>query len=133
MTNEEIEKIDEMIELLEAYKRGEEIQYLNRLAGMNDPIWQGCADPNWNFAAVRYRIAPRKPSINWDHVSDKINWIAVNINKKGFGYNKKPVCGQVSWHTICRFWYGLEPFSSFDPGNCDWKDSLVKRPGYEGE
>lgn len=23
--------------------------------------------------------------------------------------------------------------ASFTPGTCDWKDSLVMRPGYEGE
>lgn len=27
----------------------------------------------------------------------------------------------------------LSVFASYHPGTCDWKDSLVMRPGYEGE
>lgn len=49
--------IDEMLEVLNAYKRGEKIEYYN------DAIdrWWAADDPSWDFAEFKYRIAKPEP------------------------------------------------------------------------
>ncbi len=85
-----------------------------------------------------YRISPTKPSINWDHVHP--DYVAMATNKGGFthlisitnivpiGYGWKTADNTVLENCTSAF-----PFASFKPGTCDWKDSLVVRPGYEEE
>ena len=48
--------LDEMIEVLTAYKNGEKIE-----CGYNDTNhWTPCNEPPWNFSITDYRIAPKK-------------------------------------------------------------------------
>ena len=49
--------IDEMIAVLEAFKRGEKIECFTRIH--ND--WRPVDEPSWNFGNINYRIAPTKP------------------------------------------------------------------------
>lgn len=46
--------IDEMIEVLEAYKAGKEIQ------AWCGEGWKDCPTPNWVFNAIKYRVKPKK-------------------------------------------------------------------------
>ena len=48
--------IDDMIAVLEAAKRGEEIQWLN----LSDDMWVTWKHKVFNFADYTYRIAPKK-------------------------------------------------------------------------
>lgn len=70
-----------------------------------------------------------KPSINWDHVSKDYNYLAED--KDGFVclYKSKPIIGTSEW--LSENFHRAAGFASFKPGTCDWKDSLVVRPGYE--
>ena len=68
-----------------------------------------------------------KPSIDWSHVSPEYNYLAQDSNGKGYLCGKNP-----SRHTLA--WVMESPyirattFTSYVPGTCDWKDSLVERP-----
>jgi hypothetical protein len=70
-----------------------------------------------------------KPSIDWDQVPAEFNAMATDRGTTTWLYEKAPTLGINTWWEV-----GLEHpahyFSSFTPGTCDWKDSLVLRPGY---
>jgi hypothetical protein len=71
-----------------------------------------------------------KPSINWDHVGGEFNTMATDEGGLTFLHEDPPTLGSNLWH--CLGWIQLaNDFTSFTPGTCDWKDSLVLRPGYE--
>ena len=71
--------------------------------------------------------AATKPSIDWSHVSPEYNYLARDSNGLGYLCGKNP-------HRVDRTWSMEAPyisattFTSYIPGTCDWKDSLVKRP-----
>lgn len=46
--------VDEMIEVLEAFKEGKKIQYF--MGG----LWRDCTEPRWAFDSVKYRVKPEK-------------------------------------------------------------------------
>lgn len=81
-----------------------------------------------------YRITPKpaiKPSINWDYVAPKFNWLARDKVGKSLLCYSKPVIKR-------GYWLGLmgvsaDCFASYSPGDCPWEESLVCRPGYEGD
>ena len=71
-----------------------------------------------------------KPSINWDHVAPEYVAMATNGYRKTLLFCGVPEKVGESWLSE----YGSEvvrPFASFVPGTCDWRDSLVIRPGYK--
>ena len=49
--------IDQMLEVLNAYKRGEKIEYYNEVVDR----WWAADDPSWDFAKFKYRIAKPEP------------------------------------------------------------------------
>lgn len=72
-----------------------------------------------------------KPSINWDHVSPRFMYLACDGNgigilspfkmtPKGYGWGASISEENAFVNAGC--------FSSFEPGTCDWKESLIKRP-----
>ena len=71
--------------------------------------------------------AGTKPSIDWSHVSEDFQYLAMDDGGLHHLFVEEPELGEGEWTT-----YGLyilaEHFASFVPGTCDWKDSLVKRP-----
>ena len=71
--------------------------------------------------------AVTKPSIDWTHVSEDFKYLAMDESGLHHLFTEKPLRGTLQWCTnhpfIC-----AEHFTSFTPGTCDWKDSLVKRP-----
>ena len=71
-----------------------------------------------------------KPSINWSHVKDKYKWLAVNANGGADVFENEPKVDAVA-----AYWYNpkggcnkVNGLASYEPGTCDWCDSLVKRP-----
>ena len=69
-----------------------------------------------------------KPSIDWEHVDSKFNYLAEDANGDAFLYEKEP------FSTMTAFCNGggdvaeVFMFASYVKGTCDWKDSLIKRP-----
>ena len=69
-----------------------------------------------------------KPSIDWSHVNEDFQWLAMDDDGECYIYSGKPSRGgQQQWVSNLRLTVA-DHFASFTPGTCDWKDSLVKRP-----
>jgi hypothetical protein len=89
-----------------------------------------------------FRIAPKpvvKPSINWDHVSEKFVALAVDEDGTWVLYSGAPVADRDSFAYFGERALAVN-FASFIPGSFipskdgvveNWRDSLVFRPGYE--
>lgn len=68
-----------------------------------------------------------KPSIDWSHVSEEFQYLAMGEDGRGWLWVSKPAPFQDEWNGR-GVTAKAENFASFIPGTCDWKDSLVKRP-----
>lgn len=68
-----------------------------------------------------------KPSIDWDHVSEDFQYLAMDSSGLHHLFTEKPDPIDVEWTTHALYIYAGH-FASFTPGTCDWRDSLVKRP-----
>ena len=68
-----------------------------------------------------------KPSIDWSHVSEEFQYLAMDADGRCWLWVTKPAPFQEQW---CGDSLAVkaENFSSSIPGTCDWRDSLVKRP-----
>ena len=76
---------------------------------------------------VEITKATIKPSIDWSHVSSEFNYLVQDSDGEGYLCGEDPACVESGWgsesHYIC-----AGAFTSYEPGTCDWRDSLVKRP-----
>ena len=68
-----------------------------------------------------------KPSIDWSHVSSEYNYLAQDSNGDGYLCGKEPLCHRTAWDMESPH-LSANTFTSYVPGTCDWKGSLVKRP-----
>ena len=68
-----------------------------------------------------------KPSIDWSHVSENFQWLAMDSGGLHHLFSEEPELISTEWTTHALYIYA-EHFASFTPGSCDWQDSLVKRP-----
>ena len=71
--------------------------------------------------------ATSKPSIDWSHVSENFQYLAMDECGIHHLFVEKPERISAEWITHSLYIYA-DHFASFTPGTCDWKDSLVKRP-----
>ena len=115
----------EMIEVMQAFERGEKIEYFSSYVEK----WVHTEFPNWDWAYTNYRIAQKsKPSVNWDHVLKNCNWLARDRNKRVYVYEQKPVLGDGFWAASEGLIFSTDCLASLEEGDCDWQDSLVERP-----
>jgi len=125
---------EEQIALFTAWLDGGEIEYTR-----NNSDWWSASNPIWN-AGRAYRVKETLPSINWDHVGKEFNYLAGDQDGNYWLYGCEPYIppGSVCWSTrktedtsaalwVSNDWGAL--FASFKPGNCDWQDTLIERPG----
>ena len=68
-----------------------------------------------------------KPSIDWSHVSSEYNYLAQDANGDGYLCGKNPQRMSTTWGMETPY-IRATAFTSYEPGTCDWCDSLVKRP-----
>ena len=91
-------------------------------------------EPSWSLSGV-YRVAPdTKDTINWDHVAAEFICMARDANGSAYAYAAKPKIGctdAVVWCVGGDDYTGVHVVASYKRGTCDWKDSLVFRPGHE--
>lgn len=77
---------------------------------------------------IEYQIKPTKPSINWDHVHPRYNYLARDENGAVFLYAKEPYKITNQWSSdgsvVCK----ATSHISMSEGTCCWSESLVKRP-----
>ena len=125
-----IEKTKKMIAVMQAYVDGKKIEETLRFG---DLPWMHREEPEWDWIYSDYRVAQsRKPSINWEHVDKRFNYLAIDRSGEAYLYTEQPFVDNLIWMS-----YGedvnADIFTSLDMGDCDWKDSLVVRPGYDEE
>lgn len=124
--NDHIERTKRMIEVMQAYVDGEEIEVsLDKTLGWI-PLKMGSWNSNW-----QYRIAKTPDTINWDHVAPEFKYMA--RDKEGFGYLyvNKPFPRDDVWTADDGKLTKQENYASYRKGNVDWNESLVIRPGFE--
>ncbi len=68
-----------------------------------------------------------KPSIDWSHVSEDFQYLAMDSGGLHHLFTEKPEPTAEEWTTHVLYIYA-EHFASFSAGTCHWRDSLVKRP-----
>lgn len=69
-----------------------------------------------------------KPSIDWEHVSSKFNYLAEDADGGVFLYEDKPYTSTETWMADNGDITEAHVLASYVKGACDWKESLVKRP-----
>lgn len=135
----------EKIAVMQAYVDGKQIEIASDEVGSGRwyawPVF--CSSPEWNWEQNDYRIyeePKEKPSINWEHVRDRYNYLSRDENGEWYFWEKRPLMDG----ELAGYWYkesddgscmwrasDIHLFASFKPGNCDWKDSLISRSGKE--
>ena len=68
-----------------------------------------------------------EPSIDWSHVSSEYNYLIQDSDGEGYLCGEKPSRVKSGWIAESPS-ISASTFTSYTPGTCDWKDSLVKRP-----
>ena len=99
-------------------------------------VWTAVPAPS-GTEELRVKPEPTKDSIDWDHVSLQYAAMARDEDGKVFLFHQMPVRHHSCWLVA----NGKAPapgrmlpakaFTSYQRGTCDWKDSLVLRPGVE--
>lgn len=96
--------------------------------------WSPAKYPDFSWVDLDYRVKETKPSADWSQVSDEFNALATDHSGSSHFYDGAPAMCATMWGGGKSTKFALATAAaSFQPGNCDWKDSLVLRPGYEGE
>jgi hypothetical protein len=127
------EEIEYRISVMQAYLDGKHIE----TATKGEQDWDSPIENNVSFdfwGHLEYRVAIEKPSINWDHVSKDYNYLATDKDGRSYLFKNKNkpnlLLSQGSWMGTPNSASDAEGLSSFKKGDCDWKDSLVSRPGF---
>ena len=68
-----------------------------------------------------------KPSIDWDHVSSEYGYLFQDSDGEGYLCGEEPSRVKSGWNVESPY-ISATTFTSYEPGTCDWKDSLVERP-----
>lgn len=115
----------DMIKVMQAYVDGEGVEVL----GYVSKKWVECYSPIWNWKDVDYRIAPATTpdTIDWSHVATEFKYMVRDPDGEVYLYKNIPVLHRDCWSSDS-IASDAESHSSYRPGTCDWKDSLVKRP-----
>ena len=71
--------------------------------------------------------ATTKPSIDWSHISSEYNYLAQDSDGEGYLCGKNPHRMNTTWSMETPH-VRATTFTSYVPGTCDWRESLVKRP-----
>lgn len=125
--NKNTKTIDEKLSVMRAWLEGEKIESRSHFG---DGEWYDATHPWWDWNKFEYRLKPSEPVddyINWDHVSDKFNFMARDRTGEVFLYENKPELLDSVWTEYGRY-IDARLFSSLKVGNKPWNESLVKRP-----
>lgn len=124
-----IERTKRMIEVMQAYVDGKEIEYKPSSIG----FWRITENPGWYWDDWDYRIAETKTpdSINWDHVAPEFKYMARDAWGEVWLYKDKPEMHNRIWYLDDTIMVEATSHVSCVRGTVDWKDSLVIRPGAE--
>ena len=76
---------------------------------------------------VEITKAITKPSIDWNHVSEDFQYLAMDSSGLHHLFAEEPEPTLTEWTTSTIYIYAGH-FASFSASTCHWRDSLVKRP-----
>lgn len=123
----------ERVEVILAYYNGETVQvdvgtnsWVDWLSTSGEPTWRQWEVYDW-------RIKPKeelKPYINWEHVSEEFNYLAVDEGGDVFLYSDAPTTVVGCWELTRNgdVYTRCEGFASLViPEGLDWKKSLISR------
>ncbi len=77
-----------------------------------------------------YEIPKRPMSIDWIALKDEYICAATDIDGDAFAYHEEPELCRSGWGTGGPY-FRLNGLKSYDPGQVNWRDSLIWRPGHE--
>ena len=99
--------------------------------------WYNCDTGTWvdhtNITVfspnVAYQVTKenQKPSVDWSCIKDEYRYLTVSLYGHGYVSIDEPTIKETFWQSntgMC----DVDHLTSFNAGNVDWKDSLVKRP-----
>ena len=69
-----------------------------------------------------------KPTVNWDHVHSRYNYLAQDKEGTCWVYENIPIPREVEWVSGRGDCTPVDCLQSLVPGTCSWEDSLVERP-----
>ena len=69
-----------------------------------------------------------KPTVNWDHVNSRYNYLAQDESGTCWVYEHVPILIEDEWASSRGDCTPADCLQSLVPGTCFWKDSLVERP-----
>ena len=80
-----------------------------------------------------YRLKPQeltKPSPPWEHLADWVKYVARDEDGVLWCFESEPELLEKRgvWVAYIDHTLGIPTMLKIDPGTCDWRDSLVKRP-----
>lgn len=61
--------------------------------------------------------------VDWAKIPERFKWVATDINGLAYAFERMPQRRVGGWYEG-----GAGVFASYQPGDCDWKDSLIERP-----
>lgn len=96
--------------------------------------WCSVRQPVWALENI-YRQNPdwtpeplTQPNPPWDVLVDWVQWVVRDPSGEFFGFETMPVAGINNWIKTSDCVFISSSIIKFDPGTCDWRDSLVMRP-----
>lgn len=116
--------------LLLAALEGAEIEFFD--PEDDGPILSSTWPLRWHEGMV-YRVKPApltKDTINWTQVAEGWEWMARDENGRAYFFLSKPEQRGHVWTDLKGTAVRVTQ-SSYVRGTCDWKDSLLIRPGKE--
>lgn len=69
-----------------------------------------------------------KPTVNWDHVNSRYNYLAQDKEGACWVYENIPILIEGEWASSRGDCTPADCLQSLVPGTCSWEDSLVERP-----
>ena len=69
-----------------------------------------------------------KPTVSWDHVNSRYNYLAQDKEGTCWVYENIPIPREVEWTSSRGDCTPADCLQSLVPGTCSWEDSLVERP-----
>ena len=94
------------------------------------PDWEPAPHPLRNWDDFDYRVKIDRPTIDWSHVRPDLCWLAIDADGESSLFSMPPQAYNDSreWFTDVGVIVAADAFTSFKPGDCHWRDSLVQRP-----
>lgn len=124
----------EMIAVMQAFEDGKPIEF--RDVSLAHARWMRINLPSWNWQHLDYRVSGTPMTIPWEALSRDVIGAARDRSGNIYAYtSEKPKAIRGTWipGSDSDIYWIDDLLIGVDPGTCDWKDSWIDNPLYEGE